>query len=189
MRSDPLTWTGLDRCSVVPSPSRPSEFAPQHQAAPAPVRPQTLSYPLDSALNFVVPETGTGTKRSTFVPFPSCPNWFVPQHQAEPPVTSTHVNPEPTATWVTAPIPLALTDSSSFGAAIDPVGDAFTEVTTETGIALVAAIAVAVAVTDIKLAGVPETTGVTLADAENVTATDGVASNPGFSGVGVGDID
>ena len=74
---------------VVPFPSCPSEFEPQHFTPPVVVRAQVLTSAAEMAATpLVSPETSTGTSDSVVVPLPSWPTSFRPQHFTPPAVVS-----------------------------------------------------------------------------------------------------
>ena len=64
---------------VVPSPSCPLLFEPQHRAVPLKVSPQLKDVPADIAENLNPPDTGAGLKRVATVRSPSCPLALLPQ--------------------------------------------------------------------------------------------------------------
>ena len=84
--------TGVHRSVLVPSPSCPLQFSPQHFAAPPVVTAHACK---TSALMVATPDdkpdTVTGVNRSVVVPSPSCPEALPPQHFAAPPVVTAHV--------------------------------------------------------------------------------------------------
>src|SRR5688572_32112941 len=92
------TWTGVDRRWVVPSPSCPRLFSPQHQAAPLPVTAQVCDCPAAIRVNRSVVETATGAWRAVSEPSPSWPLELLPQHQADPSLVRPHVCAPPPET-------------------------------------------------------------------------------------------
>src|SRR5665213_449938 len=81
----PFTLTGTCRSSVVPSPSWPTSFAPQHFTPPAFVNAHVLLEPGEIAATPVCrPLTSTGVRRIIVVPSPSSPQAFEPQHFTPP---------------------------------------------------------------------------------------------------------
>src|SRR5690606_29416052 len=88
-RSVVATGVGRFRLSVVPSPSWPESFRPQHQASPPAVRPQVWDPAelVSSTVNRAVPRTAVGTPRGAppiMFPFPTWPKELSPQHHAAP---------------------------------------------------------------------------------------------------------
>ena len=84
----PRTSVGLKLSSVVPSPSSPEEFSPQHFTRPGESRAQVCAAPEETAMTSVSPVTCVGFKLSSVVPLPvrsSTP--ILPQHLT-PPVDS-----------------------------------------------------------------------------------------------------
>jgi len=88
----PTTETGVSLSVVVPSPSWPSAFQPQHFTVPLLVSAHVWSPP---ALTLVAPLerplTDTGVSLSFVVPSPSSPSAFQPQHFTAPPLVRAHV--------------------------------------------------------------------------------------------------
>src|SRR5689334_8964835 len=78
----PLTETGEVRCAVVPSPSWPLPFAPQHLAVPSARSTQVQVDPTEICTTFVSPGTSVGvvTVDGEVLPMPICPLVFNPQH-------------------------------------------------------------------------------------------------------------
>jgi len=76
----PDTLTGVVRVVVVPSPSRPEPFEPQHIRLPSVSRAQEWILPTAMLVAVVMPETSTGAVRAMVVPSPSWPLPFLPQH-------------------------------------------------------------------------------------------------------------
>ena len=68
---------------VVPLPSWPNAFAPQHQTWWPVSIAQVWSCPPATAMAGGRPVTGTGTVESAMVPLPSWPVVFCPQHQTD----------------------------------------------------------------------------------------------------------
>jgi hypothetical protein len=83
----PVTSTGVARTSVVPSPSWPKLFLPQHWTPPAVVRAQVCQLPAAMAVTPLVrPVTSAGMARASVVPSPSWLKKLSPQHLTAPPV-------------------------------------------------------------------------------------------------------
>src|SRR5947207_2019954 len=88
----PTTSTGVLLSVVVPIPSWPVAFQPQHFRPPPLVRAQECSPPTAIPLTpFSRPATSTGTPLLAVVPWPSWPFMLAPQHFAPPPVVTTQV--------------------------------------------------------------------------------------------------
>jgi hypothetical protein len=83
---------------VVPLPSWPKAFAPQHQTCWLVSIAQVWSCPPATATAGGRPVTGTGTVESAMVPLPSWAVVFCPQHQTEWSGMTEHVWPPPPAT-------------------------------------------------------------------------------------------
>src|SRR5512145_2257129 len=84
----PCTCTGIVLLVVVPSPSCPRSFVPQHCAPPLTTAQLCVS-PTPIAVTFSPsPCTSTGTRLSSVLPFPSWPNELPYQHLAPPPTTA-----------------------------------------------------------------------------------------------------
>jgi hypothetical protein len=66
-----LTATGTLRFVVVPSPTWPFAFNPQHKVAPAAVCPQVCQPPAVTDVNVAVPDTLTGDGRTLSRPSPT----------------------------------------------------------------------------------------------------------------------
>jgi hypothetical protein len=123
--SNPITFTGLLRCVVVPSPSCPAPFSPQHLIVPSIMRaqvwpPSVTPPPPVSAMTF--PSGGPPGDTSTLsgvwslppaVPSPNWPILSNPQHSAPLVDVTTHVCMPPTA----RPVALPLSPITSTGAA------------------------------------------------------------------------
>ena len=106
--SIPITETGIFDVVVVPSPSCPWLFTPQHCADPSlrtaqveatPVQPTPAEIDTTdlSGLDPSRPETATGTDEFTSELLPSCPQKLPPQHVAEPSSKTAHVCESPLA--------------------------------------------------------------------------------------------
>ena len=84
----PVTSTGLLRCVVVPSPTSPVLFQPQHLAPPVVVRAQVWWPPETTAATPPVsPATSVGVVQTTLPQLCPSPNWpfsFFPQHVTAP---------------------------------------------------------------------------------------------------------
>src|SRR5947207_10735443 len=99
----PATPIGVRLRIVVPSPSSPPSFKPQHMTAPALVSAQTWpSSTVIAVTPLERPETSTGVWRSVRVPSPSSPSTpLYPQHLTPPALVNAHVTPVPAAIAVT----------------------------------------------------------------------------------------
>src|SRR3990172_3409111 len=107
----PTTSTGVARCVVVPSPSWPSKFRPQHFTPPPAVRAHVWSLPAAiCATPLPRPTTPTGVVRCAVVPSPSWPYSLYPQHFTPPAFVSAQVYASPAATAAT-PLPRPLTST------------------------------------------------------------------------------
>jgi hypothetical protein len=69
----PDTSTGVVRVVVVPSPSWPLLFLPQHLIAPPVSRAHEWYFPRARLVAVVIPDTSTGVVRSVVVPSPTEP--------------------------------------------------------------------------------------------------------------------
>ena len=69
----PETSTGVVLSVVVPSPSRPMPFKPQHFTVPPVSRAHECPEPRAMLVAVVIPETETGVVRWVVVPSPSWP--------------------------------------------------------------------------------------------------------------------
>src|SRR6266487_4592687 len=77
----PLTCTGTGLSVVVPSPSWPSMFQPQHHTVPSVFSAHVWPRPSETVAQSVVcPLTWTGTGLWVVVPSPSLPKPLSPQH-------------------------------------------------------------------------------------------------------------
>src|SRR3989442_7389689 len=95
---------------VVPLPSWPSMFYPQHSIVPSPRSAQACPYPLATATAPVSPLTATGDgAKVPKVPSPRCPDSPSPQHLTVPSPSSAHANSSPAATRVAVVRPLTAT--------------------------------------------------------------------------------
>ena len=84
--ASPLTAVGVYRFAVVPSPSWPYMFSPQHFAASPVVRAQVCRAPAVMAdTPEVSPLTHAGARRIVVVPSPTWPRALSPQHSTPPP--------------------------------------------------------------------------------------------------------
>src|SRR5437899_7488917 len=80
------TLTGVLELVVVPLPSCPSRFRPQHCTVPSPSSAQVCCYPAVTAMAPVMPPTRTGVvETSPAVLVPSCTSAFYPQQCTLPP--------------------------------------------------------------------------------------------------------
>src|SRR5207244_2492391 len=88
----PRTSTGVLLLVVVPLPSWPPSFQPQHLTCPAVVSAQVCCPPAAIATTPLVrPDTSTGLLLSVVVPSPSWPLSLAPQHLTPPAPVTTHV--------------------------------------------------------------------------------------------------
>src|SRR5579885_1593940 len=99
----PLTWTGVERLVVVPSPSCPSSLAPQAQTVPSFFRARPWPVPATIAATSVRPLTWTGLVRLVVVPSPSWPASLTPQAHTVPSFFRATLNWSPAATARTPP--------------------------------------------------------------------------------------
>ena len=98
------TLDGNGRVPIVPSPSSPSLFSPQHSTPTLVTIAQVWFCPAAIAVTPLVrPVTSTGVRRCVVVPSPSCPLVLRPQHLTPPAVVSAQVCERPA---VTAAMPL-----------------------------------------------------------------------------------
>jgi hypothetical protein len=67
----PVTATAVAELTVVPSPSWPMSFVPQHTTEPFARTAQEWKPPVVTAVAWVTWETTTGVEESVTVPFPS----------------------------------------------------------------------------------------------------------------------
>src|SRR6266511_571052 len=97
-----MTSTGVERSTVVPSPSCPLGFQPQHLTAAVRVTAQVWRTPTEiDATPLLRPTTSTGVERSTVVPSPSWPRSLEPQHLTPPALVSAQPWRSPPAIAVT----------------------------------------------------------------------------------------
>src|SRR5580698_7000291 len=84
------TATGTDDAVVVPLPSSPDSFAPQHATWPSDFTAQSWNGPLPIAVTPLRLETATGgrTSEASIVPLPSSPSPSNPQHRTVPSTSS-----------------------------------------------------------------------------------------------------
>src|SRR5262245_33188217 len=83
----PTTVTGVNAFVVVPSPSRPSVFRPQHCTEPSRSSAQVCSAPDDAAVAVVIPVTavaGVVAVAPTGLALPSWPQLLSPQQRTVP---------------------------------------------------------------------------------------------------------
>src|SRR3989449_5847636 len=100
----------VDGLAVVPLPSWPSTFSPQHRIVPSPRSAHACPYPLATATAPVSPLTATGDgAKVPKVPSPRCPDSPSPQHLTVPSPRSAHANSSPAATRVAVVRPLTAT--------------------------------------------------------------------------------
>lgn len=101
-----MTTTGVSESMVVPFPSRPEPFRPQHRAEPFASAAHECSPPAEIATTWESDETVTGVKECVaLLPFPSRPLRLSPQHRAVPFASTAHEWEEPAeiATTVVSP--------------------------------------------------------------------------------------
>src|SRR5687768_13711708 len=97
----PRTAAGMVRAVVVPSPSCPPKFAPQH-SAPDVVLAQVWLAPVAMAVTTPPsPATSTGAQRWVVEPSPSWPDELSPQHFTLPSAISAQVCETPADTATT----------------------------------------------------------------------------------------
>lgn len=97
------TEAGVERSVVLPSPSRPSVFSPQHQSIPAAFAAHEWASPAANAVAVPeIPVTGVGEGRSVDEPSPIWPLSLSPQQNTSPLATAHECCP-PAAT-VVAPL-------------------------------------------------------------------------------------
>ena len=77
----PVIVTGVEALVVVPLPSWPALFQPQHFTAPPDRSAQVWETPALTATALVIPPTCNGVDELVVVPSPSWPESFRPQHQ------------------------------------------------------------------------------------------------------------
>jgi hypothetical protein len=87
----PDTATGIDESVVVPLPTWPYEFRPQHRTEPPFMSTQTYPLPDEMPRAPDNPVTCTGLIESSVVPFPSWPEEFNPQHRTVVSPNNAHV--------------------------------------------------------------------------------------------------
>src|SRR5947208_1469393 len=107
----PTTVTGVNASAVVPLPSRPSLFWPQHCAEPPWRRVQLCATPDVMAVAVVIPVTvaeGVVAIAPLVVPLPSWPKLLSPQQRTVPSWRSAQVCSAPAAT-AAGMIPLTVT--------------------------------------------------------------------------------
>src|SRR2546422_371593 len=95
---------------MVPSPTCPWPFRPQHHTVPSPSSAHACSAPVATRVAVVRPLTATGTEELVKVPspLPSCPNWFRPVHCAVPSERRTQLKNAPVDTAVGVRTPLGV---------------------------------------------------------------------------------
>jgi hypothetical protein len=118
------TATGTLRLSVVPSPTCPSLFRPQHFTTPAcntahAWPPSRLPPTCSRTTPLVIPATCLDSVRFVVVPSPTCPALFLPQHRPDPPSVTTHVVESPAVTCST-PVASPLTATGSVQSLVVP---------------------------------------------------------------------
>ena len=69
----PDTSTEMELDLLVPSPSMPSMFSPQHRTVPSPSKAQVCASEEAMAVALLIPTTTTGVGLTVVVPLPSCP--------------------------------------------------------------------------------------------------------------------
>src|SRR5437867_8719544 len=87
----PPTGVGADRGVVVPSPSSPKNWVPQHRAEPFAPRAQACPLPVTTDSNNSPPTTRTGSALQTNLPSPSSPLRSDPQQYTCPVSVMPHV--------------------------------------------------------------------------------------------------
>src|SRR5258708_23340785 len=98
----PGTGVGTRWLVVVPSPSWPQEFDPQHNKPPPFMMAQECAVPTEtSAAPAPMPVTGTGTALEADKPLPSKPALLPPQQRSASPRVIAHDVFRPTETVVT----------------------------------------------------------------------------------------
>src|SRR4030042_2889486 len=103
--SRPGTSTGVPRLTVVPSPSPPEAFSPQHFTPPVSISAQLCRCPVAAAFTpCESPNTRTGERLSVAVPSPSWPLVFDPQHSNPPLESSAQACDHPAAIDFTPPV-------------------------------------------------------------------------------------
>src|SRR5580704_209938 len=109
-----MTLTGTSLEMVVPLPSCPKSFVPQHWMAPVASSAHAACRPALMWVALVIPLTATGVALQAppqsgpaVVPSPSSPSVLSPQHSTSPPASSAQTPPPPALIWVALVIPLA----------------------------------------------------------------------------------
>jgi hypothetical protein len=89
----PDTSTGVvvkEEGVLVPSPSLPWSFLPQHFIVPSVSKAHEWEVPRATLVAVVMPDTATGVELSVVVPSPSEPFPLLPQHFIVPSVSRAH---------------------------------------------------------------------------------------------------
>jgi hypothetical protein len=113
----PLTTTGVDVLVVVPFPSWPKAFAPQHLAVPFPNNAHEWLPPALTATALVPalrPLTSTGVDAFVVVLLPNWPEPLSPQHLAVPSANNAHEWLPPALTAVAVERPVTTTGVDAF---------------------------------------------------------------------------
>ena len=77
---NPLTWVGIFRSIIVPSPTYPNMLLPQHFTAPSIMRAQDVSPTSDISTTLFKLNTSVGVSVEGAIPIPNWPNRLLPQH-------------------------------------------------------------------------------------------------------------
>src|SRR5690606_33047667 len=102
----PATVTGSGRMMVLPSPSWPDAFAPQHFTAPPAATAQLWNAPVLRAVTpLSSPGTAMGVERNQGSLSPSCPLPLLPQHCTPPASVRAQLWLPPAPTCATPPRP------------------------------------------------------------------------------------
>jgi hypothetical protein len=125
----PDTADGVEEFALLPLPSCPLAFAPQHSVAPEASTAQLLSSPLEIARTPVSGDfpselnTSTGVaEEAVTVPLPSWPPAFAPQQKTFPPDVSAQASSKP-AEIVTTPPSGVLPDASKTTVGVVELGN------------------------------------------------------------------
>src|SRR5256885_79059 len=94
---------------LVPSPSCPSTFSPQHCTVPFPRTAQVWENPPLTATAPAIPPARTALDEVVMVPSPRCPESPAPQHPTVPSPSSAHACSAPATTRVAVVRPLTAT--------------------------------------------------------------------------------
>src|SRR5919201_613279 len=112
-----VTWTGVSRSTVVPSPTMPNSLSPQHHSVPSVLRAQAAALPVDTWAT-LLPRliTWPGVDRWPLVPSPRKP---LPQHQSVPLPFRAQVKRSPADTSTTS-VPIAVTWTGTKLSSVSP---------------------------------------------------------------------